>query len=79
MTTLHRDRRWKIQVFGREHGAPHFHVWTPGGAAVISIEDLSVLSGFVDTDAMAQAKEWAKSHRAAIAAEWNRLNPEKLR
>jgi hypothetical protein len=22
MTTLHRNRQWKIQVFGREHGMP---------------------------------------------------------
>jgi hypothetical protein len=29
MTTVHRNRNWKIQVFGREHGVPHFHVWTP--------------------------------------------------
>jgi hypothetical protein len=24
MTTMHRDRNWKIQVFGREHGVPHY-------------------------------------------------------
>ena len=45
MTTMHRDRNWKIQVFGREHGVPHFHVWTPNAAAVIAIETLAVLSG----------------------------------
>lgn len=22
MTTMYRDRNWKIQVFGREHGVP---------------------------------------------------------
>ncbi len=31
MTTLYSDRKWKLQVFGREHGLPHFHVWTPDG------------------------------------------------
>ena len=29
MTTLYRNRNWKLQIFGREHGVPHFHVWTP--------------------------------------------------
>jgi hypothetical protein len=79
MTTLHRDRKWKIQVFGREHGVPHFHVWTPEGAAVIAIDGSCVLSGWVDAGIMAEAKEWATNHRAAIASEWNRLNPEKQR
>jgi hypothetical protein len=45
MTTMHRDRNWKIQVFGREHGVPHFHVRTPNAAAVIGIDTLAVLSG----------------------------------
>lgn len=77
MTTLYRDRKWKVQVFGREHGVRHFHVWTPEGAAVIAIDDLRLLSGSVETTVMAEAKDWAISHRAVIAAEWQRLNPEK--
>lgn len=79
MTTLHRDRKWKIQVFGREHGMPHFHVWTPDGAAVLAIDTLAVLSGSVDANALAEAREWVKSHGTEIAAEWIKLNPEKRR
>ena len=77
MTTMYRDRNWKIQVFGREHGIPHFHVWTPNAAAVISIETLAVLSGAVDAKTLEEARAWANSHRAELLAEWRRLNPEK--
>lgn len=77
MTTLYRDRKWKLQVFGREHGIPHFHVWTTDGAAVVAIGTLAVLSGSVDAGILAEAREWAKSHSAQIAGEWDRLNPEK--
>ncbi len=74
---MHRDRNWKIQVFGREHGVPHFHVWTPSAAAVIAIETLAVLSGAVDTKTLEEARAWANIHRADLLAEWRRLNPEK--
>jgi hypothetical protein len=69
MATMHRDRNWKIQVFGREHGVPHFHVWTPNAAAV--------LSGAVDAKTLEEARAWADAHRAELLAEWRRLNPEK--
>jgi hypothetical protein len=77
MTTMHRDRNWKIQVFGREHGVPHFHVWTPNAAVVIAIETLAALSGAVDAKTMEEARTWADTHRAELLAEWCRLNPEK--
>jgi hypothetical protein len=79
MTTLHRNGQWKLQVFGREHGMPHFHVWTADGAAVLAIDSLAVLSGSIDAGTLAGAREWAKAHSAEIATEWRRLNPEKRR
>jgi hypothetical protein len=77
VTTLHRYRNWKIQVFGREHGIPHFHLWTPKQTAVIAIETLEVLSGGVDSTVLKEAKAWANGHRAELSREWSRLNPEK--
>ena len=77
MATLHRARNWKIQVFGREHGIPHFHVWTPDAAAVVAIETLTVLSGSVDAKVLEEATSWAAEHRVELMAEWRRLNPEK--
>ncbi|HUN72572.1 MAG TPA: DUF4160 domain-containing protein [Steroidobacteraceae bacterium] len=77
MTTLYSDRNWKLQVFGREHGMPHFHVWTPDGAAVVAIDTLEVLSGSVDASVLAEARVWARNHSAQVEAEWLRLNPGK--
>jgi hypothetical protein len=77
MTTPYRDSKWRLQVFGREHGMPHFHVWTPDGAAVVAIGTLALLSGAIDASILAEAREWARSHSAQITAEWLRLNPEK--
>ena len=77
MTTLHRNHNWKLQIFGREHGVPHFHVWTPDSAAVVAIGTLAVLSGSVDASVLAEAREWARNHSAELAAEWLRLNPDK--
>jgi hypothetical protein len=77
MTTMHRDRNWKIQVFGREHGVPHFHLWTPDTAAVIAIDTLAVLSGTVDAKTLEEARAWANAHRSELLNEWQRLNPEK--
>lgn len=77
MTTLHAGGNWKLQVFGREHGMPHFHVWTPDGAAVVAMGTLALLSGSVEASILAEAREWARTHSAQIAAEWHRLNPEK--
>lgn len=79
MTTLHRDRNWKLQVFGREHGLPHFHVWTPDSAVVVAIGTLEVLSGAVDASILTEARDWARSRSAQLGAEWLRLNPEKRR
>ena len=64
-------------MFGREHGIPHFHVWTPDAAAVVAIDTLTVLSGSVDARALEEARAWATEHRAELTAEWRHLNPEK--
>ena len=77
MTTLHRARSWKIQVLGREHGVPHFHLWSPNAAAVTAIETLAVLSGSVEAKALEEARSWAAGHRGQLIAAWRRLNPEK--
>jgi hypothetical protein len=74
---MHRNRSWKIQVFGREHGVPHFHLWTPNAAAVVAIDTLAVLSGAVDAKTLEEARPWADAHRAELLTEWRRLNPEK--
>ena len=38
MTRLHHNRNWKIEVFGREHGLPHFH-----GYSDLMVENFTAL------------------------------------
>jgi hypothetical protein len=74
MTRLHHNRNWKIEVFGREHGIPHFHLNWPGGRASIAIETLVVLVGDPPADVLAEARNWALKNRDRIRGEWQRLN-----
>jgi hypothetical protein len=74
MTRLHHNRNWKIEVFGREHGIPHFHLRWPEGRASISIETLIVLVGNPPADILAEARAWARMNRERILSEWQKLN-----
>jgi hypothetical protein len=47
MVTIYRQPDWKIGVYGREHGLPHFHIECPGFRCSIDIETLDVIVGMV--------------------------------
>jgi hypothetical protein len=55
---------------------PHFHVRTPDGEAQIRIDTLEIIRGEIDRKDFAVALEWAseEQNRAALSAEWRRLN-----
>lgn len=74
MTRLHHNRNWKIEVFGREHGVPHFHLRWPDGRASIAIETLEVIIGNPPADILAEARVWAEENRESIRWEWQTLN-----
>jgi Domain of unknown function (DUF4160) len=74
MTRLHHNRNWKIEVLGREHGIPHFHLRWPDGRASITIETLEVIIGNPPALILAEARAWAKENRERIWAEWQKLN-----
>lgn len=74
MTRLHHNRNWKIEVFGREHGVPHFHLRWPDGRASINIETLEVVIGNPPAIILAEARRWAKENMERIWEEWHHLN-----
>lgn len=74
MTRLHHNRNWKIEVFGREHGIPHFHLRWPDGRAFIDMETLEVIIGNPPADILAEARRWATENRDLIRVEWRKLN-----
>ncbi|WP_083764770.1 DUF4160 domain-containing protein [Geotalea uraniireducens] len=69
MTRLHHNRNWKIAVFGREHGVPHFHLWWPDGRASINLETLEVIIGNPPAVLLAEARTWANENRERIWTE----------
>jgi hypothetical protein len=45
MVTLHRDPRWKIAVYGREHGVPHCHIEGVDFRCSVSIASFELIVG----------------------------------
>jgi hypothetical protein len=74
MVTVYRQPGWKIAVYGREHGIPHFHIEGPDFRCAVSIEALDVIVGTVPTVVMKDACRWAKENRSALLAKWRELN-----
>lgn len=75
MGKLHTIGSIEIRVYGREHLPPHFHILHPDFEALVSIATLAVIAGTLPRNKAAAALAWAAANRAAIVAEWNRLNP----
>lgn len=74
MVTVHRGANWKISVYAREHGVPHFHIEGPGFRASVGIATLEVIVGKVPVGVLAQASQWASGHRTQLRAMWKELN-----
>jgi hypothetical protein len=63
----------KIQMFALDHRPPHFHVVTPDGEAVLAIEDLQVMRGFLRPRDLRLVVSWARLNKARLEDEWQRL------
>jgi hypothetical protein len=74
MVTMHRTPGWKISVYGREHGAPHFHIEGPGFRCSIAIMTLELIVGAAPTVVLRAAIRWAGENQAALMAKWQELN-----
>ena len=75
MVTVHRASTWRISVYGREHGAPHFHVEGREWRCSVLISGLEVIVGHAPRKELAAAIAWAAEHRTELAALWRELNP----
>jgi len=72
---LHRIGKLIIRVYANDHPPPHFHAIAPDFEALIEIETLTIMYGRLSPQARKAVMAWALPNRAAIAAEWNRINP----
>jgi len=74
MVTLHRGSGWKIAVYGREHGIPHFHIEGPGFRCSVGILTLEVIVGTVPANVLIAALAWARSNQKPLMGKWRELN-----
>src|SRR3546814_3375044 len=50
MVTMFRGPRWKIAVYGRDHGVPHFHIEGPDFRCSVAIASFDVIVGTVRSE-----------------------------
>jgi hypothetical protein len=74
MVTLYREQNWKLSVYGREHGIPHFHIEGPEFRCSVAIETMEVIIGSAPPAVLRAATLWALANRAGIRAKWRELN-----
>ena len=75
MVTLHRAPVWKVAVYGRDHGEPHFHVEGRGWRCSVAIATLEVIIGSAPKTELAAAVAWASEHQDLLTRTWVELNP----
>jgi len=61
-----------IRMFYREHGPPHFHAEYGEQEAVVAIESLEVLAGYLSPRARGLVVEWAFLHQDELFDNWLR-------
>lgn len=74
MVTMHRGSRWKIAVYGREHGVPHFHVEGPDFRCSVAISSFDVIVGTAPVAVLHEASSWAQANQALLMQTWQELN-----
>src|SRR3546814_10180919 len=74
MVTMFRGPRWKIAVYGRDHGVPHFHIEGPDFRCSVAIASFDVIVGTVSAAVLKDALEWARPNQALLMQTWQELN-----
>jgi len=69
-------------MYFREHEPPHFHAVYGGDEALISIETMALVSGWLPPRAMGLVIEWASLHKDKLKENWQKVRthqrPEKI-
>ena len=59
-----------IRLYFNDHPPPHFHARYNEHEAVIEIETLRVMEGFLPRRALGLVLDWAELHRSELLADW---------
>ena len=74
MVTLYRGEGWRLSVYGREHGMPHFHVEGPGYRCSLSISTGGLIIGRAPASVLKAARAWALNNQDLLRQKWRELN-----
>ncbi|WP_373486446.1 DUF4160 domain-containing protein [Blastomonas sp.] len=74
MVTMHRSANWKIAIYSRDHGVPHFHIEGPDFRCSITIMSFDLIVGTVPATVLKDALAWARSHQDVLLSTWQELN-----
>jgi len=74
MVTMYRREAWRIAVYGREHGVPHFHIEGPTFRCSVAIATLEPIIGAVPGAVLRAARTWARQNQNLLLAKWQKLN-----
>lgn len=72
---MYRGTGWKIAVYGRDHGIPHFHIEGPDFRCSVAIMSLDVIIGTAPAPVVRDALSWAEPNQGALMSKWKELNP----
>lgn len=61
-----------IRMYFNDHNPPHFHAIYGGNEAVIAINTLAVIAGWLPPRAMGLVVEWASLHQEDLLADWQK-------
>lgn len=62
--------RIKMYFLGNEHNPPHLHAIYNENIALIDIESLEIIEGFLPKRAIKLVKEWMMIHKKEILEMW---------
>jgi hypothetical protein len=63
-----------IRMYIEDHAPPHFHATYGGFEASIRIDPIGVMRGELPPRALGLVMEWARIHRVALLADWERAS-----
>lgn len=63
-----------IRMYFNDHPPPHFHAIYNDFQAVINIEKIEVIEGFLPQRALNLVFEWTQIHQTELLADWELCN-----
>ncbi len=62
-----------ISMYYADHNPPHFHARYGDDEAIISIENMGIIDGYLPSRVFSLVVEWALEHKEELFVNWNLL------